>query len=140
MTRALRWAVALVALSSLATVASAAPRGTPAQVLPLRRVRLYETGVGYFERSGRITAQTRLPIPSAQLDDALKTLVVLGGGKDGRLGGVRFDTLITEQLGRALARLPTDDGAALDFEALTGSLTGMEVELTSGGHLQRGRV
>src|SRR5262245_16590677 len=96
--------------------AAAAPRSASGgDTLPLRRVRLYETGVGYFERSGRITERTRLPIPSAQLDDALKTLVVLGGGANGRLEGVRFDTLITEQLGRALARLPTEDGAALDF-------------------------
>jgi hypothetical protein len=140
MTRALRLLVALVVLLSLVTVAGAEPRGAPPQVLPLRRLRLYETGVGYFERSGRISAQTRLPIPSAQLDDALASLVVLGGGKNGQLESVRFDTLITEQLGRALARLPTDDGTALDFEALTRSLTGMEVELVSAGRTQRGRL
>lgn len=139
MTRALRLLVALSALSVVA-VASAEPRGGPSQVLPLRRLRLYETGVGYFERSGRISAQTRLPIPSAQLDDALASLVVLGGGKDGQLESVRFDTLITEQLGRALARLPTDNATALDFEALTRSLTGMEVELVSAGRSQRGRL
>ena len=140
MVRALRLVIVLGVLVTFVAVATAAPHTAPAQVLPLRRVRLYETGVGYFERSGRLGAQTRLPIPSAQLDDALKTLVVLGGGKDGRLDGVRFDTLITEQLGRALARLPTDDGAALDFEALTRSLTGMEVELSSAGHSYRGRL
>jgi hypothetical protein len=120
--------------------AAAAPRGEDGAVLPLRRVRLYETGVGYFERSGRITSRTRLPIPSAHLDDALKSLVVLGGGPDARMQGVHFDTLITEQLGRALARLPTEEGAALDFEALTRSLTGMQVELAARGRVQRGRL
>lgn len=140
MTRALRLLVALSVLLSPVTVANAEPRGAQSQVLPLRRLRLYETGVGYFERSGRISAQTRLPIPSAQLDDALASLVVLGGGKNGQLESVRFDTLITEQLGRALARLPTGNDTPLDFEALTRSLTGMEVALVSAGRTQRGRL
>jgi hypothetical protein len=126
----------------LVAAASAEPvaRNGDSGVLPLRRIRLYETGVGYFERSGRISAHRRLPIPSAHLDDALKSLVVLGGGPDADVHGLHFDTLITEQLGRALARLPTDEGAALDFEALTRSLTGMQVELTARGRVQRGRL
>ena len=133
-------ALAWTAIFGSGAAVSAAPRAADAGVLPLRRVRFYETGVGYFERSGRIDARTHLPIPSAHLDDALKSLVVLGGGRDGRMQGVQFDTLVTEQLGRALARLPTDQSAALDFEALSRSLTGMQVELFARGRAQRGRL
>ena len=42
-------------------------------LLPLKRVRLYETGVAYFERSGTLSANTvTLPVPASHLDDALK--------------------------------------------------------------------
>jgi hypothetical protein len=117
---------------------------SPAQardtVLPLTRLRLYETGVGYFERSGSLAGLTRLPVPAAQLDDALKTLVVLGGEKDGTVDGVAFSTRVTEQLGRALARLPTDSAAVLDYEALARSLTGSQVELVARGQHHKGRL
>ncbi|HKP62797.1 MAG TPA: hypothetical protein VJV78_38940, partial [Polyangiales bacterium] len=109
-------------------------------VLPLTRVRLYEAGVGYFERSGRLRGGASLPIPATQLDDALKTLVILDDAKDAKLEGVSFDTRVTEQLGRALARLPTDSSAALDLEALARSLTGAEVELQLANGRHRGRL
>ena len=65
-----------------------------ADVLPLSRLRLYETGVGYFERRGRVAKRERLtlPVPTAHLDDALKTLVVLDEGTGARVGGVAFSS------------------------------------------------
>ena len=52
-----------------------APQG-PDSILPLRTVRLYETGVGYFERSGTVSGddQASLPVPAGHLDDALGML------------------------------------------------------------------
>src|ERR1700733_12426748 len=59
----------------------------PPPILPLRTLRLYETGVGYFERTGTINpgGVTSLPVPSGHLDDALKTLVVLGAAGQSRV-------------------------------------------------------
>lgn len=53
---------------------------TPAALLPLRRLRLYEVGIGYFERSGmlRDKADLGLSLPPSQLNDALASLVILG--------------------------------------------------------------
>ena len=50
--------------------------------MPLRKVRLYETGVAYLERQGALAQGMSLPVPAGHLDDALKTLVVLS--EDGR--------------------------------------------------------
>src|SRR5262245_24100079 len=133
--------VAVCCLALCAMPAAAEPRsGKQPDVLPLTRVRLYETGIGYFERSGRISARTRLPIPAAQLDDALKSLVILDGAADSRLEAVRFDTKVTEQLGRALARLPTGTDEALDFEALARSLIGAKVALRAAGQTHSGQL
>lgn len=65
-------------LSILAVLAGvvlvpAALADKPSAVLPLTRLRLYETGVGYFERSGRLNGLTQLPVPAAQLDHALSS-------------------------------------------------------------------
>lgn len=67
---------------ALSLFLSMAAPAKSADVLPLTRLRLYETGVGYFERRGRVSKndQLSLPAPTADLDDALKTLVVLDGG------------------------------------------------------------
>ena len=130
----------LASLAALAPPAEASPRRSANRdVLPLTRVRLYETGIGYFERSGRISASTRLPIPAAQLDDVLKSLVILDGAGS-RLEGVRFDTRVTERLGRALAGLPTETDAVLDYEALARSLTGAQVALLVAGQGYVGRL
>ena len=67
---------AVVVVLSWPSLGAAAPRNT---TLPLTRVRLYETGVGYFERSGAVpVGETSLPVPAGHLDDALKTLVEIG--------------------------------------------------------------
>ncbi len=82
----MRSVLSLIAIVGVCLVAS--PSQAQAQpagpTLPLKRVRLYETGVGYFERTGKIQAQgsVALPVPAGHLDDALKTMVVLSeGGK-----------------------------------------------------------
>src|SRR5215212_5277058 len=51
--------------------------------LQLRRVILYQNGIGYFERTGLLAGTTlKLQIARPQLDDVLKTLTVID-----RLGG-----------------------------------------------------
>src|SRR5690606_25565740 len=85
----------------------------PGRVLPLRTVRLYETGVGYFERSGPVSRDGEsLPLPTAHIDDALKTLVVLSQG-GARVAGVEFESVVSRGLARSLAGLPDDPEQAV---------------------------
>jgi hypothetical protein len=113
--------------------------GAPS-LLPLRRVRLYETGVGYFERTGVVRGDTAtLPVPASHLDDALKTLVVFSGDGPSRVGGVEFGSSVSRGMARALAGLGAE-GEALGLERLLVGLKGANVELRAGGETQSGRV
>ena len=75
----LRRSIVVVCLSA-AVLASAASE--PVDVdLPVARVALFSSGVGYFEHSGRVSgdAVVRLPFRSEEVDDVLKSMVVFGG-------------------------------------------------------------
>lgn len=112
-----------------------------AEVLPLTRLRLYETGVGYFERRGRVKKNDRLalPVPTAHLDDALKTLVVLDGGTGARVGGIAFSTAVSEGMARAMAGLP-DESDGVGYADLLHSLEGTRVIVTGSGGKVTGRL
>jgi len=117
-----------------------------ARPLPLRSLRLYETGVGYFERAGTLDgrAVTALPVPAGHLDDALKTLVVLrGGGGGGQVTGVAFASSVTRATARARAGLPADADQPIVFKDLLVSMKGEVVTAVTRGHeagTVRGRV
>jgi outer membrane protein OmpA-like peptidoglycan-associated protein len=52
--------------------------GAPRAALTLRRVVLYQNGIGYFERSGEVRDPIyRLRLRSHEIDDVLKSLVVI---------------------------------------------------------------
>ncbi len=112
-----------------------------ADVLPLSRLRLYETGVGYFERRGRVAKreQLALPVPTAHLDDALKTLVVLDGGSGARVGGIAFSTAVSEGMARAMAGLP-DESDGVAYVDLLRSLEGTRVVVRSDAKKVTGRL
>ena len=107
------------------------PRKVASEPLPLRTLRLYETGVGYFERSGSVgnKAVTSLPVPAGHLDDALKSLVVLNGGGGGQVTGVAFASSVTRATARARAGLPTDADSPIGFKDLLVSMKGELVTL-----------
>jgi hypothetical protein len=117
-------------------LAEAAPHGG---TLPLTRVRFYETGVGYFERSGAVPAgETSLPVPAGHLDDALKTLVVLGG--DVKVTGLAFSSSVSRDMARKLAGLPESGDAPLSFTELSRSFKGAGVTLTTAAGTVSGRL
>ena len=76
-----RWtfsALSLVFASTLTlTAGPAAAQERAPTALPLRAARLYEVGLGYFERTGKLGKGTdlALPVPASHLDDALKTML-----------------------------------------------------------------
>ncbi|MBX7218970.1 MAG: hypothetical protein K1Y36_03420 [Blastocatellia bacterium] len=63
------------------------------QSLPLRRVVLYSNGVAYFERRGMVSghAEIHLPFKQSQIDDVLKSMIVLDLGK-GKIGAVSYNS------------------------------------------------
>ncbi len=138
-----RLALALL-LGSLALGCARTARAptTADAVLPLRTVRLYETGVGYFERAGTLAAGggVALPVPSSHIDDALKSLVVLDGGAGATVGGLEFSASVTAGMARALAGLPKDADQTLSFLDLLSSLEGEEVDVVAGEQTIVGRV
>jgi len=134
---------ALLAALSFALAGCAAQRDVAApEVLPLRTLRLYETGVGYFERSGPLSRSSTmsLPVPAAHLDDALKTLVVLGKNGGATVDGVAFSSSIGRGMARALAGLPRDSDAPVSYRDLLASLKGADVEVKTDLETVRGRV
>jgi hypothetical protein len=77
----------------------------PTPGLPIRRVVLYSNGVAYFERRGTVTGQAEinLPFKQSQVDDVLKSLVVLDLGKAGEQE-TRFEQIATERRAAAAER------------------------------------
>ena len=62
-------------------------------LLPIRRVILYSNGVAYIERRGTVSnhAEISLSFKQSQVDDVLKSMVVLDLGK-GRIGAVSYNS------------------------------------------------
>ena len=129
----------------LATTTAAAQTKDDPATMPLRKVRLYETGVAYFEREGALAKGISLPVPAGHLDDALKTLVVLSEDGDAAVDGVEFSSSVSRDMGLALAGLKgvvqaDGDEREIDYAHLLDSLEGAPVEVRSGGQRVRGRL
>jgi hypothetical protein len=116
-----------------------APASLPGTRLPVRRVVLYKSGIGYFEHLGRVSgAQTvSIDLTSGQLDDVLKSLttVDLGGGQ---VTGITYNTEapLEEQLRKL--RLPL--GADVTRTQLLEALRGARVEVRAAGAIAAGRI
>lgn len=126
-------------LSPTLTEARDSDTATP---IPLQRVRLYETGVGYFERRGRVRGNVAtLPLPAAHLDDAIKSLMILDGDAGARVAGVSFPSAVGQGMARAMAGLPpSEDGEPIDHRTLLRSLVGLNVEGRTTSGPVRGQV
>lgn len=110
----------------------------PAQ-LPLHSLVLYENGIGYFERHGTLSAgaTAEIPLEAGQLDDTLKSLVVMS---EHGVASVEFAPPLAVDAARAMAGLPARDTEA-SLAALLRSLQGVDVVVThAGGANLKGRV
>ena len=123
--------------------AARSPQTPESYILPLKTLRLYETGVGYFERAGTVAADSNaaLPVPAGHLDDALKTLVVLSTDGKRTMHGFEFGSSVSRGMGRAMAGLPLDADAPLAYRDVLVSMKGAHVELkTRAGAVVLGRL
>jgi len=119
------------------------PTATPTarSQLPVRRVRIYESGVAEFERSGQLhAATTALPIPESDIDDVLRTLVIRRGVNLVRAYSASFDTVSLARVTRTRANLPTESKPGSEYAEFVQSLKGESIELSVQGTRLRGRL
>jgi hypothetical protein len=107
--------------------------------LPIQRVVLYKSGVGYFEHLGRVTDTSTVTIEftSGQLDDVLKSLTVLDLD-GGRVSGVGYNSDAGLQKQLSTLRLPLGESASRT-QLLT-ALRGARVEVRDAATRQAGRI
>ena len=107
--------------------------------LPVRRVVLYKSGVGFFEHLGNVTgtADIAIQFTSGQLDDALKSLTALDLDR-GTVSAISYNSVapIDQQL--AALRLPL--GEDPDTTQLYRALRGTRVEVRSKNGTTVGRL
>jgi outer membrane murein-binding lipoprotein Lpp len=134
--------LAMCSLGLSACSAAPLPQARTSSILPLRTLRLYETGVGYFERAGAMhsTEDTSLPVPAGHIDDALKTLVVLSSGGKSSVQGLEFGSIVSNGMARALAGLPIGSEAPISYRDILSSLKGASVEVQSNTEKVTGRI
>ncbi|HEX2489380.1 MAG TPA: hypothetical protein VHR27_08250, partial [Blastocatellia bacterium] len=115
------------------------------QALPLRRVTLYSNGVAYFERRGTVTgrAEINLSFKQSQVDDVLKSLVVLDLGR-GRVGAVSYNS--SAPTSARLNEIPfsidssTNGDEAGGLAGVLGQLQGARVAVTAATRVVTGAV
>jgi len=130
---------ALAQRPSTAIPAQSAAEPAPGAALPVRRVVLYKTGVGYFEHLGNVRDRQAVTIrfTSAQLNDVLKSLTVLDLGK-GQITGISYNSVAPLEQRLGALRLPLDESTTQ--ARMLGSLRGARVEVTSGAGAVQGRL
>lgn len=121
---------------------------------PIRRIHLYQHGLGYFERRGPVSGPTlRLEFDQKAMDDVLKSLVVLSLG-GGEIHGLAFETpqdrnpnVLNPTLELSGERSLTGLLSALRGQRVRVDTPGesfeaevLGVELESANHLERARV
>ncbi len=135
-------AILFVALLSFAGFAQKGPRPprVPAApkivgaVLPIKRVVLYSNGVAYIERRGTVTgnAEIDLSFKQSQVDDVLKSMIVLDLGK-GQIGAVSYNS--SQPAAARMSEIPFGvtpvSGDGQGISAVLSQLQGARVSVTS---------
>jgi hypothetical protein len=107
--------------------------------LPLRRVVLYKSGVGYFEHDGAVhgNQDVEIDLTSGQLNDVLKSLTALDL-TGGRVVGASYSS--QEPAGHQLASLPLPVADRTTLTSLLQGLRGAQLEVRTGATAFSGRL
>lgn len=99
--------------------------------LPVTRVVLYKHGIGYFERSGNISAgeSVQLQFKKSEMNDVLKSLTIDSSG--GVVAGVRYDS--NEPLAKKLEAFPFRIGDAQPLSRILDQFKGALIRLRLAG-------
>jgi len=120
-------------------------QGGSSNQLPLRRVVLYSNGVAYFERRGAVNghAEVDLQFKQSQVDDVLKSLVVLDLG-NGSIGAVSYNSSAPPSARLAEIPFSIDAETGTDgvggLEAILKQLQGTRVSVTTATRTATGSV
>jgi Carboxypeptidase regulatory-like domain len=129
--------VAAVAASKAAASESAGDVSTAK--VPVRRVILYKTGVGYFEHEGQVRGdqQVQIDFTSSQLNDVLQSLTILDLS-GGRISGVNYNSEapLSQRLG--MLHLPLEERT--DLSKFYAALRGARLEVRNGSVVLTGRL
>ena len=100
----------------------------PVIELPVSQAVLFSSGVGYFEHRGEISgdAQLRLLFKSEQIDDVLKSMLLIDHG-GGRISRVSYPA--NEPIARALASFGVDLSDDPSLSELLGRLRGTPIAI-----------
>ncbi|MBS0196642.1 MAG: hypothetical protein JSR77_07780 [Planctomycetes bacterium] len=98
--------------------------------LPIRAITLYRSGVGSFERRGQIDgdATVQLRFNTDQVNDILKSMIVLDLSGNGRIDGVSYGS--RDPLAKRLSSFGVDISDEPSLGALLGRLRGAKVTMT----------
>lgn len=134
-------AISLVLATHLAIASAAVRADTPAEAtdVPVERVVLYSSGVGYFEHGGTVTgsAHTELRFKTEQINDMLKSLVLqdLGGGT---VGAVVYPS--QDPLEKTLRSFQVDISGNPSLPDLLRQLRGAAVKVEAMGETIEGTI
>ncbi|HEV3468815.1 MAG TPA: carboxypeptidase-like regulatory domain-containing protein [Pyrinomonadaceae bacterium] len=140
-----RPAAAALAASSSRPGTANAPSRAAGQTLPIRRVVLYSNGVAYIERRGLVSgrAEINLSFKQSQVDDVLKSMVVLDLG-EGRVGAVSYNS--SAPPAARMADIPfsigpeTEEGARGGLAGVLSQLQGARVVVSTARGAAAGSV
>ncbi|MGD0132528.1 MAG: DUF4139 domain-containing protein [Bryobacteraceae bacterium] len=107
--------------------------------IPIREVILYKSGVGYFERGGRLGPgeSARLDFKASDMNDVLKSLTV-SGQNGAKVTGLRYDS--SEPLSQKLADFPFKIDGQASLALFLDQMKGAKVELKYGTDTISGTV
>ena len=131
-------APALAGLLCVLAAGTPAVTAQPAADVPVERVILFTSGVGYFEHGGRISgdAEVTLQFDEAALNDVLKSLLV--EDPQGRVAGVLYPS--QAPIERTLRSFAIDLSGAPDLAAILAQARGAEVSVETSGGTVRGTI
>jgi hypothetical protein len=113
----------------------------PAITLPITRVVLFNSGVGYFSRSGEVQDDARvdLTFPEQDINDLLKSMV-LEDFNNGRIAAVSYDS--REPISRTLSSFAINLNNNPTFSGIVSQMRGerIEVVMTPGASNQPGKL
>jgi hypothetical protein len=113
----------------------------PAVTLPITRVVLFNSGVGYFSRSGEVADDARvdLTFPEQDINDLLKSMV-LEDFNNGRIAAVSYDS--REPISRTLSSFAINLNNNPTFAGIVSQMRGerVDVVLTPGANNHPGKL
>lgn len=116
------------------TTPAVQPRSSADQ-LPIKRVILYSNGVAYVERRGVVTgaAEINLSFKQSQVDDVLKSMVVLDLGKGSKIGAVSYNSSapVSSQMSEIPFSIGPLTGEGGGLAGVLSQLQGAKVAVTS---------